>query len=169
MKQLMNRHRILGWSTLAAALLVPGSTALHEDGRWLSLPAAAVEALEMPYSEEDILKQIARQFGKTESALFIRAREFQVRASYDGWKTTKQELALMAGIKANLDAAHRVDVLRQREAEIEDTAVLESHTRVLEKEIALLQKRAECRSHLLRILELANVQIIGSDITSGDY
>ena len=154
---------------VAVALLTPAPAALDDEERWLSIPATAVEALELPYSLEDLLKQIDDQYRQTESALFIRAQTFQTRAAYDGWKTTKQELAVIARIKANLDAAHQVNVRRQREAEIEDVQVLASQNRVLEKEIELLQKQQECRAHLRRILELANVQIIGSDITSGDY
>ena len=169
MQRLISGHRSLGWMAVAVALLTPAPAALDDEERWLSISATAVESLEMPYSERIILNQIEKQYQKTQSALFIRGQKFQARGAYDGWKTTKQELAVMARIKANQDATHQLNLRRQREADIEDTKVLDSHNRLLERDIAILEKRKECKAHLLRILELANVQIIDPDITRGDY
>lgn len=119
-----------------------------------------VRRLELAIPLEHIKGQIDQLFQGKESALAVRRRKVEAEAAFDGWRAAREELGLLADIKGNLDAIYQLNVRRQNEGEIEDTKVLESHNRVLEKQIALLQKREQARGHLLRLLEIALVEIV---------
>ena len=69
----------------------------------------------------------------------------------------------MSAVLDNLAAIHELNVQKQKHAEIEDIEVLRSHNQVLEKQIGLLQKQEECRAHLFRLIDLANLEIVSHE------
>ena len=123
-----------------------------------SVSLEEVDALELSVSLEAVINQIDRHF-KVESALSLRERKLQAVVAFHSWRAAKREIELMTKVLENLTAIHELNVKKQKHAEIEDIEVLRSHNQILEKQIGLLQKQEQCRAHLFRLIELANLEI----------
>lgn len=127
------------------------------------ISVAEVEALEFQLSLEQVLAAIDRQFQGVESGLAIRTRKAQAMVAFYGWRDGKEAVALLEQTLTNLEAIHALKTRQQAHAEIKDEEVLRSQNQVLGERMTLLQKRSECRGHLLRLVDLANLEVISGD------
>ena len=143
---------------LAVWLMMTSPAVWGEEIKKPSVSLEEVDALELSVSLEAVINQIDRHF-KVESALSLRERKLQAVVAFHGWRATKQEIKLLAKVLENLTAIHELNVQKQEHADIEDIEVLRSHNQVIEKRIGLLQKQEQCRAHLFRLIELANLEI----------
>ena len=149
-------------ASMAAAVLMTAPAAGEEGRRRLAVSLEEVDALELSVTLEQVFSAIDQHF-RVESALSLRERKLKAVVAFHGWRTARQEIALMSAVLDNLAAIHELNVQKQKHAEIEDIEVLRSHNQVLEKQIGLLQKQEECRAHLFRLIDLANLEIVSHE------
>jgi hypothetical protein len=156
-----NWCRRVGTGVLAGVLgLWVGVGAAGEPSKVSPVSVAEVEALELPLTLEQVMAAIDLQFQGVESALATRARKVEALVAFYGWQDGKEEVGLLGKSLANLEAIHALKARQQARAEIKDEEFLRSENQVLGERMTLLRKRSECRGHLLRLLDLANVEVV---------
>ena len=140
------------------SLLIVLSLAVSVQALPLSITQAQLDSLKLPFSLEQLTGRLEEQFGQVDRPLLI-GRTWETLSAYYSYKAARHELALLKVIEKNLRAIYALDRQRQQQAEVSDSEVFMRHNALLSQEVAVHKKREECRSHLLKILQLCNMEI----------
>ena len=122
---------------------------------------ADVDSLVLPYTLGELTEPFREKL--VHDRILLRQRVLRVTQAFYQFRAAKREITLMQSERDNLAAIYRLNRQRQAHAAIDDEDVLRSHNQLLAKEIGLLQRIETCRTSLLAIFEICNVEVMVGD------
>ncbi len=127
-----------------------------------SISKADIDSLRLPITLYQLTSRLEEQFAMIDRPLLIE-RKWKTLMAYYAFQTSRTEISLFKESTKNLKVIHRFKIKKQENAEISDEAVLLSHNKLLSQKISLLQKQHECRTYLLTLLQLCNIEITSNE------
>ena len=121
-----------------------------------------VDSLKLPFTLEQLTERLEEQFKDVDRPLLIQ-RKWETIIAFYQFQKNRMELSLLEKVRDNIKAVHQLNYKRQLNAEITDLEYFSSKNRLLQQEVEVLNTREQARTNLLRICQLANLEIISDE------
>ena len=139
--------------TLIAILLLTSSASAQ-----LSITKAQVDSLKLPFTLAELTSYLEKIINFDKPLLL--ERKWRVISTYYSFKATQKEIELLEEIRNNIKAIFSLNLKRKQQASIEDIEFLKSRNELIARELSLLKAQEMCRTSLLTMLQLCNVEIV---------
>lgn len=125
----------------------------------LQVSQSQIDSLDLPFTLVELIDNLEPLL-KLDASL--QARKWAMINAFYAFQAAKKELELLERVRENTASIHALLKRKRENAEIDDISFYQVTNDLLSKEISVLKTRETCRSHLLVILQGANVEITQS-------